>query len=92
MTQLCEPTIVKEALSSSDSHHWQDAMNKEYAFLIQNGTWQLVDLPPNCYLISTKWLFYQKYNFDGPWLDIKQGLSPKDLYKKKGLTILKISP
>lgn len=40
-------------------------MDEKYQSLVQNNTWQLVDLPPNSSVIKTKWFFCQKYNSDG---------------------------
>lgn len=38
MTQVTEPTIQKDILSSVDSHYWKTAMNQKYQSLIQNST------------------------------------------------------
>jgi hypothetical protein len=62
---LAEPLTVPEALSSDHSKDWKDAMDKVYNSLINNRTWDLVDPPPNQSIISTKWIFRQKYNSDG---------------------------
>ena len=40
-------------------------MDKEYKSLVDNQTWELVDLPPNKFVISNKWIFRHKYNFEG---------------------------
>jgi len=40
-------------------------MHKEYNSLIQNQTWILIDPPPNCSIISAKWLFRHKCNSNG---------------------------
>ncbi|GJW33590.1 ribonuclease H-like domain-containing protein [Tanacetum coccineum] len=40
---LLEPKTFWEA---SSSQHWVDAMNKEMDALYENGTWDIVDLPP----------------------------------------------
>lgn len=54
-----EPKLVKEALSIS---HWKHAMDEEYATLIRNHTWSLVELPSNQVAIGNKWVFHVKYH------------------------------
>jgi hypothetical protein len=31
-------------------------MQQEYSFLIDNGTWELVDLPPNRVVVNIMWI------------------------------------
>ncbi|GJW36561.1 putative retrotransposon ty1-copia subclass protein [Tanacetum coccineum] len=44
---------------------WVDAMNAEMQSMKDNQVWYLVDLPPNCKTIRSKWLFKKKTNMDG---------------------------
>ncbi|KAG5866702.1 hypothetical protein JTB14_004862 [Gonioctena quinquepunctata] len=39
------PTFVEEVLASPDKGNWLKAMDREYKAQIDNGTWELVDLP-----------------------------------------------
>ena len=55
------PKTYKEALASRDSSFWKDAINDEIDSLLSNGTWILVDPPPNSKLIGCKWIFRRKY-------------------------------
>ncbi|KAL5537784.1 hypothetical protein UlMin_045380 [Ulmus minor] len=57
-----EPTTVKQALKDSN---WTTAMDKEYAALVKNNTWDLVDSPPDMNIIGCKWVFKIKYKADG---------------------------
>ncbi|KAG5870068.1 hypothetical protein JTB14_011303 [Gonioctena quinquepunctata] len=41
-----DPLTVEDALSRPDKDKWFQAMQNEYDALIQNATWDLVDLPP----------------------------------------------
>jgi hypothetical protein len=65
LTQVADPSSISEALSSEDASQWRQAMETEYNSLIKNNTWILVDRPPDCSIVSTKWLFRRKYHSDG---------------------------
>ncbi|GJY55779.1 retrotransposon protein, putative, ty1-copia subclass [Tanacetum coccineum] len=47
------------------SDKWVDAMNAEMQSMKDNQVWCLVDLPPNCKTIGSKWLFKKKTDMDG---------------------------
>jgi hypothetical protein len=40
-------------------------MEKEYAALLTNDTWALVQQPPNCNIVFGKWIFQYKFKADG---------------------------
>ena len=40
-----EPVTVKEAISSSESEKWKEAMEKEMRSIEANEVWELVELP-----------------------------------------------
>ncbi|GJZ17608.1 retrotransposon protein, putative, ty1-copia subclass [Tanacetum coccineum] len=42
-----------------------DAMNAEMQSMIDNMVWVLVDLPPNCKTVRSKWIFKKKTDMDG---------------------------
>jgi fructose-1,6-bisphosphatase len=44
---------------------WWKAANEEINSLIENGTFQLVKLPPNRSAIGSRWVFKVKRNADG---------------------------
>ncbi|CAI7871466.1 unnamed protein product, partial [Closterium sp. NIES-54] len=44
---------------------WKAAMDAEFNSLIENGTWELVELPEGRRLISSKWVFKVKSGADG---------------------------
>ncbi|GJT83179.1 retrotransposon protein, putative, ty1-copia subclass [Tanacetum coccineum] len=48
-----------------ESDKWIDAMNAEMQSMIDNMVWVLVDLPPNCKTVGSKWLFKIKTDMDG---------------------------
>ncbi|XP_071694471.1 uncharacterized protein [Rutidosis leptorrhynchoides] len=43
-----EPTTYREAVSSSEGPQWKEAIKSEIDSILQNHTWELVDLPPGC--------------------------------------------
>ncbi|GJX16391.1 retrotransposon protein, putative, ty1-copia subclass [Tanacetum coccineum] len=62
---LNEPTIYKAAMLDPESNKWLDAMNAEIQSMIDNKVWVLVDLPPNCKTVGSKWIFKKKTYMDG---------------------------
>ena len=59
------PETYSQAMASEESDHWAQAIAIEYSSLIDNGTWTLVDLPPDRKAIDGKWVFDLKRNNDG---------------------------
>ena len=57
-----EPKSAKEALTIP---HLKQAMDEEFATLMKNKTWELVDLSINRNVIGSKWVFRVKYHLDG---------------------------
>ncbi|GJX73513.1 retrovirus-related pol polyprotein from transposon TNT 1-94 [Tanacetum coccineum] len=43
-----EPTSYREAVTSSEGHQWKEAIKSEIDSILQNHTWELVDLSPGC--------------------------------------------
>nr|GEU93872.1 hypothetical protein [Tanacetum cinerariifolium] len=62
---LNEPTSYKAAMLNPKYNKWLDAMNAEMQSMIDNKVWVLVDLPPNCTTVRSKWFFKKKTNMDG---------------------------
>ncbi|GJW68105.1 retrotransposon protein, putative, ty1-copia subclass [Tanacetum coccineum] len=62
---LNEPTSYKAAMLDLESNKWLDAMNAEMQSMIDNMVWVLVDLPPNCKTVGSKWIFKKKTDMDG---------------------------
>ena len=55
--EIEEPSTIEEALSGSNSKEWKTAADSEYQSLIENDTWELVNLPPDQKAIGCKWFF-----------------------------------
>ncbi|GJV80523.1 retrotransposon protein, putative, ty1-copia subclass [Tanacetum coccineum] len=65
---LEKPLAIKHAIVSSrilESNKWIDAMNAEIQSMMDNMVWVLVDLPPGCKTVGSKWLFKKKTDMDG---------------------------
>ena len=56
------PKTPQEALKS---FHWKEAMNEEMKALLQNDTWEIVDLPKGKTPVSNRWVFTLKSKPDG---------------------------
>nr|GEZ88821.1 retrotransposon protein, putative, Ty1-copia subclass [Tanacetum cinerariifolium] len=62
---LNEPASYKAAMLDSEFNKWLDDMNAEMQSMIDNMVWVLVDLPPNCKTVGSKWIFKEKTDMDG---------------------------
>ena len=60
-----EPQSFKEAISTSEAPFWKEAINSEIESILQNHTWELVDLSPGCEPLGYKWIFKRKLKDDG---------------------------
>ncbi|GJX47470.1 zinc finger, CCHC-type containing protein [Tanacetum coccineum] len=62
---LNEPPNYKAALSDPEFDKWLETMNTKMQSMKDNLVWVLVDLPPNCRTVGSKWIFKKKTNMDG---------------------------
>ena len=60
-----EPVTIEEVFNSEYSTEWKEATDSEYQSLLENKTWDLVDLPENSKAIGCKWVFMVKYDENG---------------------------
>jgi hypothetical protein len=60
LSNKIEPTSFKEVASYDE---WKETMQKEYDYLIRNGTWKLVDPPFGTKPIGCRWVYKNKYIF-----------------------------
>jgi hypothetical protein len=56
------PTSVHVTLTDPS---WRRVMDEEYDALITNNTWDLIPHPVGSNVITGKWIFKHKFNFDG---------------------------
>ncbi|GJP69090.1 hypothetical protein CLOP_g25719, partial [Closterium sp. NIES-67] len=60
-----EPINPKEAWEGPNGKEWKKAPDEEMGSIIENDTFDLVNLPPGRKAISSKWLFKRKTDADG---------------------------
>ncbi|XP_068338880.1 uncharacterized protein [Pyrus communis] len=80
-----EPQSFKEAMSTPEAPFWKDTVNSEIDSIMQNHTWELVDLPPGNKPIGYKWIFKKKLKPDGTIDKYKARLVAKGYRQKHGL-------
>uniref|UniRef100_A0A2N9EVE4 Reverse transcriptase Ty1/copia-type domain-containing protein n=1 Tax=Fagus sylvatica TaxID=28930 RepID=A0A2N9EVE4_FAGSY len=80
-----EPQSFKEAMSTPEAPLWKKAINSEIESILQNHTWELVDLPPGCKPLGYKWIFKRKMKADGSIDKYKARLVVKGYKQKEGV-------
>ncbi|KAM1493880.1 hypothetical protein ACFX10_025604 [Malus domestica] len=80
-----EPENFKEAISSTEAPFWKEAIRSEMESIMQNNTWELVDLPPGNKPIGYKWIFKKKFKPDGSIDKYKARLVAKGYRQREGL-------
>lgn len=63
--QITEPRNMEEAMKGDQAKEWKAAANSEYRSLMENETWELVNLPEDRKLIGCRWVFKVKHGNDG---------------------------
>ena len=86
LTYLLENELqsFNEAMSTPEAPMWKEAVNSEIESIMQNHTWELVDLPPGSKPLGCKWIFKRKMKTDGSINKYKATLVAK-FYKQRGL-------
>ncbi|CAM8943434.1 unnamed protein product [Rhodiola kirilowii] len=79
------PPTYNEAISSVDGPIWKEAIKSELDSIMQNHTWELVNLPPGCKPLDSKWIFTKKMKVDGTVEKYKARLVIKGYRQKEGL-------
>ena len=80
-----DPQTYKEAVTSLDGPMWKEAIKSEIDSILQNHTWELVDLPPGSKPRGCKWVFKKKMKTDGTIDKYKARLVIKGYKRQKGL-------
>ncbi|WVZ52297.1 hypothetical protein U9M48_003371 [Paspalum notatum var. saurae] len=76
------PRDVSHALSDAN---WVSAMHEELENFERNYVWDLVEPPPNCRPIGTKWVFKNKQGEDGMVVRNKARLVAQGFCQKEGI-------
>ncbi|GKF64485.1 retrotransposon protein, putative, ty1-copia subclass, partial [Tanacetum coccineum] len=81
-----EPTSYREAVTSSEGQQWREAIKKiEIESILQNHTWELMDLSPGCKPLGYKWIFKNKMKADGTVDKYKARLVIQGIRQLEGL-------
>ena len=83
--QIMEPKTIEEALASEHSKGWKAAADSEYKSLMENETWELVELPKDRETIGCKWVFKVKHTSEGKVERFKGRLVAKGYAQKYGI-------
>ena len=65
---MAKVAVVRESESYAEATkdpNWQKAMEEEMHALMENETWDLVDIPKGVKPIDCHWVYKVKYNADG---------------------------
>ena len=65
LLNIQDTTLPRTFHEAFKSFHWKEAMNEEMKELLQNATWEIVDLPKGKIPVSCRWVFTPKYKPDG---------------------------
>jgi hypothetical protein len=79
-----EPTCFEETIQKKE---WVDAMRKEYQSIIKNDVWEIVPIPKNKDVVSSKWIYKIKHVADGSIekhkaRSVARGFSQKEGYEE----------
>ena len=85
LSEIDEPTTMQEARSSDHAAEWKVATDSEYNSLIENKTWELVELPPGRKAVGCKWVFKLKHAGDDTVERFKARLVAKGYAQKCGI-------
>ena len=83
--EIPEPGTFDVALRSPHAKEWKLAADSKYQSLIDNDTWDLVELPEGRTAVSCKWIFKLKYNGEGKVERFKSRLVAKGYSQRHGI-------
>ena len=76
---------MKEAMEGEQARQWKQATDSEYKSLIENDTWDLVELPNGRTSIGCRWVFKVKHQSNGRVERFKGRLVAKGYAQKYGI-------
>jgi hypothetical protein len=78
------PDTYIQAITGSESTEWRTAIQNEYNSLMENGTWEAVDLPHGRKPLTTKWVLKRKLGPDGKISKYKARMVARGFQQKEG--------
>ena len=85
-----EPSTYAQAMKRPDAAQWHTAAEEEYNAHLSNGTWKLVELPPDRRAIGCRWVFKIKRNADGSVERYKARIVAKGFSQRPGYDFVEI--
>lgn len=82
-TIIFEPSCYEQAYANDV---WVQSMKEEINSIVNNDTWELVDLPKGNKYVGSKWVYKNKYNSDGSIERYKDKLVEKGFTQKYGIS------
>ena len=83
--EIAEPATIDEALESPHVKEKKLATDSEYTPLMENDTWDVVELPGGRTVVGCKWVFKVKHNGQGKAVLFKSRLVAKGYTQKHGI-------
>ena len=80
-----EPRTFKEVVNSTKGLVWKEIIKSEIDSILHNHTWEVVDLPPSCKPLNSKWVFKRKRKVDRSIDKYKARLVIKGYTQTEGL-------
>ncbi|KAD2805952.1 hypothetical protein E3N88_39329 [Mikania micrantha] len=80
-----EPQTYREVVTSLERPQWKEAIKNEIDSILQNHTWELVDLTPRCKPLGYRRIFKRKMKADGSIDKYKTTLAIKGFRQKEGV-------
>ena len=87
-----DPRTYDEAMRSVDAVFWKEAIDSELQSILNNNTWELVELPRVCKPITCKWIFRKKLKADGSIDKYKARIVVRGFTQNLELIILILTP
>lgn len=87
------PQSYAEAINSTESKKWLEAMKKEIKSCEDQNTWILVNkaaMPPGAIVIPMKWVYKIKTDENGVVSQYKARITPKGFKQRKGLEYFEV--
>jgi len=85
LVQVKEPQSLEEALSSSQSENWMQAVEEDLSNLERLKTWKIVELPVGKDCIDSRWIFKVKRDVNGQIARYKARLVARGFTQKEGM-------
>ena len=85
LTERAEPKTYEEALEGEDAELWRQAMDEEMRSLLENGTWELEELPGGVRPLPMKWVYKIKTDASGNVERYKARLVAKGFMQRQGV-------